>query len=201
MIGVCKYTQRNYCPDWTGKHIWSHFGTYSLKQCNNMKALQNQNATTSARDMHKAKGRKRDKGQDCEHLSSHRTCDETWVLHSLAQSGHKLDLSGGGGSLQKMVGENPQNIKTFNAHHSPSVWPDQRLAITHPELTPPCSPKHSGLHKWGNVWSHYPLSLQGLTVCRWIEWTKPVHWPCLLQGWFYLSDQTILVSMFSNSCA
>lgn len=70
-----------------------------------MKALQDENATTSPRDMHKAKERKRAEGQDCEDLSNHRPCGETWLLRSLGQSGRRLDLSGCGGSLKEVVGK------------------------------------------------------------------------------------------------
>lgn len=272
--------------DCTEKHIYCHSGSYSLKQYNNLKALQDENATTSPRDVHKAKERKREKGQDSEDLSSHRPCDETWLLCSLGPSGCRLDLSGGGGCLKEVVGKNPQNIKsilflftqfqvgsprflpwreelhtgschvvdhetlqepltpfkktqlpitastvalvlaqsgpsaemnTVRPHgnvlvlplgeerepHSPVVCAREgslegqeaaaaatscliqspsftlrltgsEAAITHPELTSPSLPKHPDLHRWGNVWSHYPLRLHCLTVCRWIEWTKPV---------------------------
>lgn len=78
-----------------------------------MKALQGENATTSPRDMHKAKERRRGKRHDCEDLCSHRPCGETRLLHSLGPSGRRLDLSGGGGCLKEMLGENLQNIKSI----------------------------------------------------------------------------------------
>lgn len=92
--------------DCTQKHICGHPRFYSLKQYNNMKALQDESATSSPRDMYKAKERKRDKGQDCEELSSHRPCNETWLLGTLGPSGHRLHLSGGWESLREVMGEN-----------------------------------------------------------------------------------------------
>lgn len=83
-----------------------------------MKALQYPNTTTAPREIHEAKERRRDKGQDYEDLSSHSSCDETWLLHSLGQGGHRLDLSGGGGSFQEVIRENPWE----NPQNIHSIW-------------------------------------------------------------------------------
>lgn len=59
-----------------------------------MKALQYESATTSPKDTHKGKDRKRKKGQEreaqkkekvqeCEDLTNHRPCNKTWFLCSL----------------------------------------------------------------------------------------------------------------------
>lgn len=80
-----------------------------------MKTLQYESTTTSPKDMYKGKERK--KGKSVKISLPVGPCDETWLFHSLGQSGDcRLDPLGSEGSPEEVVGkspwDNPQNTKS-----------------------------------------------------------------------------------------